>query len=336
MPDFGKSLFSSLVVELLVAVIGLIVKDDKKKLVLVLTFGTMLAGVIGFGGQISSNLGNIVFSLPVISTPISKPVSTSVSTALSNNQIGQKNISILKLENLTLKDPGYDGDGFFDITIKNNDSIDHAVGIRFWYEENKEFNDWIVRDQVIARVPGMSEATSRIIFRPGNFDYQIIAWGKLQAEIISIDGNVIYTDDEIFNNISLELISKKTKIIPHTSAGNLECTLKIKNNLPIPIYLNFGYIFAQSYMSKGQQVSRTSQIEDKIIKSNQWAYVEPLYLSPLGDGNISVLAWASTTEPGLKSLEVTSVLIDIADPGIVGYQYVRKTVNISGCAWALP
>jgi len=62
--NIGKELFYSLFVELIVVVVAIIVRDDKRKIAFVLFVGTALAGIIGYGSQIFSQMSNIDFVTP--------------------------------------------------------------------------------------------------------------------------------------------------------------------------------------------------------------------------------------------------------------------------------
>ena len=57
MADIGRNLFGSLLTELIVIVLAVLVKDDKRRMITILGIGTILAGVIGFGNQILGVLG---------------------------------------------------------------------------------------------------------------------------------------------------------------------------------------------------------------------------------------------------------------------------------------
>lgn len=57
MEDIGRNLFGSLLTELIVIVLAVFVKDDKRKMIAILGIGTVLAGVIGFGSPILGALG---------------------------------------------------------------------------------------------------------------------------------------------------------------------------------------------------------------------------------------------------------------------------------------
>jgi hypothetical protein len=50
MVEIGRNLFYSLAAEVIVVVFAILLKDDKRKVVLVLVLGTLIAGLIGFWG----------------------------------------------------------------------------------------------------------------------------------------------------------------------------------------------------------------------------------------------------------------------------------------------
>jgi len=56
--ELGRALFASMLTELIVLVIALLLRDDRRKVALVLTLGTIIAGVVGFGPQIVQDVGN--------------------------------------------------------------------------------------------------------------------------------------------------------------------------------------------------------------------------------------------------------------------------------------
>lgn len=55
--ELGRNLFGSLLTEVLVILLAILVKDDKRKVVVVLGVGTVLAGIVGFGSLLLQSLG---------------------------------------------------------------------------------------------------------------------------------------------------------------------------------------------------------------------------------------------------------------------------------------
>jgi hypothetical protein len=77
MIDIGRNLFYALLTELIVVIIAIFAKDDKKKVLTILGIGTLLAGFFGFGSQIIESIPKLspsttrAVQLPILtSTPI--------------------------------------------------------------------------------------------------------------------------------------------------------------------------------------------------------------------------------------------------------------------------
>ena len=75
--ELGKNLFGSLLTELLVLLIAIFVKDDKRKMAIVLLLGTTIAGMIGFGPQLVDVLQGVFRSLRRVTEPITVPPTAS-------------------------------------------------------------------------------------------------------------------------------------------------------------------------------------------------------------------------------------------------------------------
>lgn len=73
MIDMGRNLFYALLTELLVAIIALLVKDDKKKMAIILGVGTIIAGLVGFSHQILSTSIKITDLISFTATPSETP-----------------------------------------------------------------------------------------------------------------------------------------------------------------------------------------------------------------------------------------------------------------------
>jgi hypothetical protein len=67
----ARGLFGALVAELLVLLLAVLVKDDKRKMALVLLIGTVSAGAIGFGPQAVQALQVALRAFPTIPRPVS-------------------------------------------------------------------------------------------------------------------------------------------------------------------------------------------------------------------------------------------------------------------------
>ena len=64
----SRILFGSLLTELIIVIIAIVVRDDKPKMAKILTFGTVLAGLIGFGPTILQNINpQRISSIPIFS-----------------------------------------------------------------------------------------------------------------------------------------------------------------------------------------------------------------------------------------------------------------------------
>jgi len=82
MPEFGRSIFWSLLAEIFFVGLAFVLKDDKRKVVAVLAVGTLFAGVIGFGQSIYEFLTENVPPLPIISFPTQQPTPEYINVSL--------------------------------------------------------------------------------------------------------------------------------------------------------------------------------------------------------------------------------------------------------------
>lgn len=77
--DFGRNIFWALIAEFIVAVLTVLLHDDKRKMAWVLGIGTLLAGIIGFAPTIISSFQSIKPSLGQDGTNIATVYQTSIS-----------------------------------------------------------------------------------------------------------------------------------------------------------------------------------------------------------------------------------------------------------------
>jgi hypothetical protein len=74
--ELWRSLFSGLLVELFVVVVSLLLRDDKRKLAVVLVFGTMFAGTVAFGDVIINAIAQVPSTLARPTSPVTGPADT--------------------------------------------------------------------------------------------------------------------------------------------------------------------------------------------------------------------------------------------------------------------
>ena len=88
--DLGRNLFYAFIAELLVAVIALLVREDKKKVIVVLLVGTIIAGSIGFGTPFAETFVSSVTATVTIEDIASndQPVELASDSQLSNSDFG--------------------------------------------------------------------------------------------------------------------------------------------------------------------------------------------------------------------------------------------------------
>lgn len=331
MDILGRNLFWAFLSELLFVILAIILKEDKSKVVTVLIIGTLISGAVGFGGTIISELTNTSISL-------AKPADNSSSSNSNANTVSQINnpITITQLQNLTFNDQSYQGNGYFDVTLKNSDGASHSVGIRFWYEDiNGSGKEWTVFDRVIDNVSGSSNTTSRIVFEPAYAS--TVSGDKLQATVTSIDNQVIYNSDSVFNAISVELVSST-----HKQDGNLvtlTCTFNVTNRLPLPLSADDTANFTYSYIEQGQQVYKSygDGIAPRWDSENYWGSGENMMgfitIPPSGNTQIVLTMSESFDRYVLKSMEINDVVIEINDEAIVKWIQISYTYKVSGCVW---
>ena len=92
MTDLGRNLFYALLAELFVVIVAVLVKDDKRKLAMVLGVGTLIAALLGFGPQISAMIGRF----PSTPSYSNAPQQTLTSTAATSQE--EANIRIAMLD----------------------------------------------------------------------------------------------------------------------------------------------------------------------------------------------------------------------------------------------
>ena len=101
MSEFGQSLFSSLLVELVVVIFAILFRNDKRKVAIALAIGTLIAGIIGFGPNIWQNLQTFkCVNLPTFQSP-KKSNEINVNSIHANILMTTKDIQ-------TLRRTGYD------------------------------------------------------------------------------------------------------------------------------------------------------------------------------------------------------------------------------------
>lgn len=332
MEVLGRNIFWSFFTELLFVILAIALKEDKRKVVVVLIVGTLIAGTIGFGGALISGLTNISFSFPETSN--NSPSSDTRDTTQINNSV-----TITELKNLTLNDQSYQGNGFLDITLKNNDGTSHSVGIRFWYKEiTGSDTEWIVFDRVIENVPGSTSTTSRIVFRPA---YDASTKGSdPQAIVTSIDNQAIYSSDDAFNAISVELLSST-----HEQKGSfvtLTCTFKVTNKLPVPLSADDDGVYNYSFIENGQEVYESygglKFTAPRWDSEKTWGYSEgttgrSYTIPPSGNTEIVLTMGQSLDRYVLKSMEISEVIIEINDEPIIEWITISHAYKASGCVW---
>jgi len=73
MDDLGLKIFWTFATELLFVGLAIVLKDDKRKVVMVLAIGTLFAGIIGFGKSVFLYVSDNAPSFPDISFPTQRP-----------------------------------------------------------------------------------------------------------------------------------------------------------------------------------------------------------------------------------------------------------------------
>lgn len=327
MDILGRNLFWAFLSELAFVILAIFLKEDKSKVVMVLIIGTFISGIVGFGGSIIGKLANI--SIPTFEPANNSSPSNSNGSAAT--QVDNP-IYITELKNLTFNDPSYQDNAFLDVTLKNNSGASHSVGIRFWYEEIRDYGtEWIVFDRVIENVSGSSSITSRIVFEPGNSNASGLSGDKLQAVVTSIDNHVIYNSDIAFNAISVELVSAT-----HEQNGNfvsLTCTFNVTNKLPVPLSADDGGNYNYSYIKQGRQVyeSYGGDFAPRWDSENYWG--SGATIPPSSSTQIVLTMGQSLDKYVLKSMEINEVIIEINDESIVKWITISHTYKVSGCIW---
>lgn len=185
---------------------------------------------------------------------IESTVKSVTATAVSVEDV-KSLISLVGDGKLVIDDPSFHGNGYIDLTIRNESSSEHIVSILYWWHELPDTSQWHVLKMDV-NVSAQSENDYRTEFmQEGGIDsYDDV--GGLQTEIVAIDGTPMIQPSTLIDALNVESSYLGTSGLSGRTE-ELICEVTVENNSPIPIKISSEVFFSEMRMEKGELISTT-------------------------------------------------------------------------------